>query len=137
MTAPACATTATAHLRTRRTSTGSFATPGLYQYAVTPYIFGETPPPGNVNDPPSLPTDIKTFGTLQTAFLADPTDPRAGGWWKQAYTQAPDLALNHPERWQLSVQARTMPNPANCLSVGPSSPTVQCASLAQSSPADP
>ena len=69
---------------------GTFADPQLYEYAVTPSIFGQRPPKGNVNEQPALPTDIQTFGILRAAFLADPTDQSAGSWWKQAYGQAPD-----------------------------------------------
>ena len=116
---------------------GSFATPQLYQYAVTPYIFGQTPPKGNVNAQPALPTDVKTFGTLRTAFLADPTSPQAGSWWSQAYGRAPDVAVNHPSRWQISTQNRTNPTRPNCLSVNAQSPTVQCATLAAARPDNP
>ena len=116
---------------------GSFANPPLYQYAVTPYIFGQTPPKGNVNDQLALPTDVKTFGILRTAFLADPTSPQAGSWWSQAYGRAPDVAVNHPSRWQISTQNRTNPTRPNCLSVNAQSPTVQCATLAAARPDNP
>jgi hypothetical protein len=115
---------------------GFFADPGLYEYAVTPYIFGQTPPKGTVNDQPAQPTDIKTFGILRAAFLADPTDNHAGAWWQQAYRQAPDVALNHPARWQIMPEAIVTPRPPNCL-VDSVSLTMDCATLAAARPTNP
>lgn len=115
---------------------GSFRDPSHYQYAVTPYIFGEKPKPGNVNVQPALPTDIKTFGILQTAFLANPTDSHAGAWWTQAYP-TPDVALNHPARWSISTETRQKKLRTKCLTVNPTSQTVQCATLAVASPDNP
>jgi len=114
---------------------GSFADPTFYQYAVTPYLFGQTPPKGNVNDQPAPPTDIKTFGILRAAFLADPTDTHAGGWWQQAYRDKPDVALNHPARWQIMTKPLADPRPSNCLD--DSSGTMRCATLAMADPSNP
>ncbi|HZR17084.1 MAG TPA: VCBS repeat-containing protein, partial [Verrucomicrobiae bacterium] len=49
---------------------GTFLTPITYNYPVTPYIFGELPPPGKGDNTP-LQGDIQTSGILRTAFVAD------------------------------------------------------------------
>ena len=77
----------------------AFANPGQYAYAAQTYIFGQQAPAGTVQQIP-LSTTVKSGGPLWTAFVADPTDTAngAGAWWAQAYTR-PDVALNHPSRW--------------------------------------
>ena len=74
-----------------------FADPASYAYTAQTYIFGQEAPTGTVQQIP-LSTAVQSGGPLWTAFVADPTDPSAGFWWKQAYTR-PDVALNHPSRW--------------------------------------
>jgi hypothetical protein len=115
---------------------GSFASPPDYQYFVTPYIFGQKRPGGVVNDIP-LSTDVQTFGVLQTAFVVDPVRADAGGWWKQAYNQAPDVALNHPTRWTIRLSNRTNPNDGTCLQINTSTFDIDCAALAPSDPSNP
>jgi hypothetical protein len=96
---------------------GSFANPGFYQYLVTPVIYGHVRPRGVVNDLP-LSTDVQTFGILQTAFVADPTASAAGSWWTSQAYLSPDVALNHPVRWQISSPGLTDdPRPTADLSV--------------------
>ncbi len=76
----------------------------LYQYIVRPFIFGQTPNPGVVQDL-SLGTDIATTGPLRTAYVANPKDPQSGSWWSSdvsPYTQSIDVALNHPQRWNFT-----------------------------------
>lgn len=109
---------------------GTFRDPFDYGYSVTPYIFGNNPPSGSVDNNP-LTGDVQTSGSLQTAFVVDPINGNAGGWWKQAYTPAPDVALNHPTRWVITDQG----SGGNCLptSIG----TVNCANLAPSYPDNP
>jgi hypothetical protein len=114
---------------------GTFASPPDYQYSVTPFIFGQHPPTGVVNDIP-LSTDVKTSGVLQTAFVVDPLSGNAGGWWKQAYTQAPDVALNHPTRWRVGLSNGSNPNNGTCLAISAGSADLDCASLSPSDPAD-
>ncbi len=95
---------------------GTFLTSGLYQYRVSPQIFGRTSPAGRV-DNVSLPQDIQTIGPLQAAFTADPLDPQAGSWWGSdvsPYTQYIDVALNHPVRWSKSDPVGTQET-LNCL----------------------
>ena len=115
---------------------GSFANPPDYEYFVTPYIFGQQRPGGVVNDLP-LSTDVQTFGVLQTAFVVDPLRGDAGGWWKQAYTLAPDVALNHPTRWSIGLSNETNPNDGTCLAINPASSQIDCAALSPSDPSDP
>ena len=76
-----------------------FVNPGQYAYAAQTYIFGQQAPAGTEQQIP-LSTTVKSGGPLWTAFVADPTDTAngAGAWWAQAYTR-PDVALNHPSRW--------------------------------------
>ena len=115
---------------------GTFASPPDYQYAVTPFIFGQQPPAGVVNDIP-LSTDVKTSGVLQTAFVVDPLSGNAGGWWKQAYTR-PDVALNHPTRWGVKLASGSNnPNDGTCLGISAGSSDIDCASLSPSDAADP
>jgi len=77
---------------------GVFANPRLYQYAVTPFIFGQQPPSGVTHELP-VSGDAKTFGVLRSAFTANPTHRQAGAWWSQAYTRRPDVGVGHPARW--------------------------------------
>jgi hypothetical protein len=79
-----------------------FLTPSLYQYKVTPAVFGQALPKGVLQDMSTV-TDVQTHGVLQALYAADPTDNAAGLWWSSsqaAYNQHMDLALNHPLRWE-------------------------------------
>jgi hypothetical protein len=114
----------------------TFASPPDYQYFETPFIFGQKRPGGVVNDVP-LSTDVQTFGILQTAFVVDLLRGDAGGWWKQTYTQAPDVALNHPTRWNVRLANGSNPNDGTCLAISAGSADINCASLSPSDPADP
>ncbi|HZQ51182.1 MAG TPA: DVUA0089 family protein [Bryobacteraceae bacterium] len=106
---------------------GTFLSPLVYNYAVTPYIFGEVPPPSKGDNPPSE-GDIQTTGMLRTAFVADPLAGTSGAWWRQAYSSAPDVALNHPARWhfpdELAENAVATPN---CRPASESSSGMDCA----------
>ncbi|HSU43257.1 MAG TPA: hypothetical protein VLN42_03485 [Casimicrobiaceae bacterium] len=116
---------------------GTFASPPDYQYHVTPFIFGQQRPAGVVNDIP-LSTDVTTFGVLQTAFVVDPLSGDAGGWWKQTYTAAPDVALNHPTRWSVKLASGSNnPNDGTCLGISAGSSDIDCASLSPSDANDP
>jgi hypothetical protein len=120
------------------TKPGTFAEQSLYAYAFTPYIFGTVQPP-NFVDSVDLTTQVKTFGPLRSAFVADPTHPGSGAWWSRTYTR-PDVALNHPSRWAVTPQPLSRPLPANCLAApSPTSPTpvMDCVDLNQATPDDP
>jgi hypothetical protein len=118
---------------------GTFPSFQNYGYSVKPYIVGSMQPGGVVDNQP-LSGDIQTVGVLRAVFTADPlsSNPSAGGWWQQAYTAAPDVALNHPSRWTYS--ANPLPSQgspaANCLSTGDGK-SMDCAELSQRSPGNP
>jgi hypothetical protein len=118
------------------TKPGTFLTPTNYNYAVTPYIFGQTPPATKL-DNTNLQADVKTSGILRTAFAADPVRRDTGGWWRQAYTSAPDVALNHPSRWYIASLGLENPIPPNCRQVGARESTMDCAMLEPSYPNNP
>ncbi|MBV9038337.1 MAG: DVUA0089 family protein [Acidobacteriaceae bacterium] len=116
---------------------GSFLQPeGNYQYLVTPYILGNVVT-GGVVDNQQLSNTVNTFGMVRAVFTADPLATSAGHWWQSAYTQAPDVALNHPQRWTSSTnQLPAQGNPpSNCLAV--STNTMTCAELNPRSPDTP
>ncbi|MBV9033903.1 MAG: hypothetical protein JO182_05365 [Acidobacteriaceae bacterium] len=115
---------------------GTFLTPVIYNYEVTPYIFGEQPPASKGDNTPSQ-SDVQTSGMLRTAFAADPLATFSGAWWKQAYSGAPDVALNHPVRWDIVSQGLENPIPSNCRQSGTGSSTMDCASLQPSFPDNP
>ena len=112
---------------------GTFLDPTTYNYSFTPYIFGETKPDTVVDNEP-LNADVTSFGLLRTAFTADPARNDAGGWWKQAYHNAPDVALNHPSRWRWRQVAVENPLPPNCLNVGFGGTNMDCFDLQPSRP---
>ena len=118
------------------TKPGTFPAFQKYAYLIAPYIMGTTQPGGVVDSHP-LTTDVRTFGVLRTMFTADPLASDAGGWWQQAYQQAPDVALNHPSRWYISTPGLTNPIPDNCLATGLGSSQMDCAVLSQRSPDNP
>jgi len=103
--------------------TNSFLDPPNYQYRVQTYIFGEKFPEG-VWDEPNPAGDqanIKSTGSLKVAFIVDPTALGSGNWWQSGpganpYKAFPDIALNHPNKWQIVGQGiDTNQNPpSNC-----------------------
>jgi hypothetical protein len=107
---------------------GTFPNPGVYAYGMLPFIFGNDPVTGTVQKI-NLGQDIQTSGILQAGFVADLTAPEVGSWWSSqyGYTQ-PDLALNHPQRWNVTT-VKLDPSPPNCVRVGATSTTVSCASF--------
>lgn len=88
-----------------------------YRYYVTPYILGTTIPGGVVDNKP-LSGSVQTFGVMRSVFTVDPL---ANGslWWTQVYGQAPDVALNHPQRWKSQNSGSKTGD--NCVGVGGSS----------------
>ena len=114
---------------------GTFPLFQNYGYYVTPYIMG-TKVPGGVVDNQPLSTDVQTFGLVRAMYTADPTPPGAGTWWAQAYSQAPDVALNHPSRWYISTPGLSNPIPSNCLATGTGSSQMDCAELSPRRPGD-
>ncbi|MBV9303841.1 MAG: hypothetical protein JOY53_17165 [Acidobacteriaceae bacterium] len=115
---------------------GTFLTPTNYNYPVTPYIFGQPNPPNLVDKVP-LEGDVETAGILRTAFVADPARNNSGSWWKTAYSSAPDVALNHPSRWEIDSLGLENPIPPNCRQVGSRESTMDCAVFGPSFPNKP
>lgn len=115
---------------------GTFLSPPNYNYPVTPFIFGQPTPPNLVDNAP-VEGDIETSGILRTAFVADPARNNAGGWWRQTYSSAPDVALNHPSRWEIDSLGLENPIPPNCRQVGSRETTMDCAVLGPSFPNKP
>jgi hypothetical protein len=73
-----------------------------YDYAGQSIIYGQTPPPGTIQSDISSATTVQGQGYLAAAHLTDMLSMgtvTSGNWWRQVYTSAPDLALNHPQRW--------------------------------------
>lgn len=118
---------------------GTFPAFQNFGYSVTPYVMGMMQPGGLVDNQP-LTADIKTVGVLRAMFTADPlsTDPPSGGWWQQAYTAAPDVALNHPSRWTYATTSQPSKGdpPSNCLLTGDGK-SMDCAELNPRSPHNP
>jgi hypothetical protein len=76
-----------------------------YEYQGQSFIYGLLEPEGTIQTDLSVETDVTTHGRIEVAHAADmlstsPPGVQSGNWWKQVYTAAPDVALNHPERWQ-------------------------------------
>jgi hypothetical protein len=83
----------------------------------------------SVNSPDGKPVDISTTGPLFVGFLAD-VAPDAKGlscggggrpWWSGVYNQ-PDVALNHPARWDWSkstqkVSFNSPPKPSEVVNI--------------------
>jgi FG-GAP-like repeat len=117
-----------------------FPNPGLYKYSVLPVILG-SPPPAGVGDAFQLPSgDIQTFGPLQSAFVVDPIITGSGTWWTgktSAYKKAPDIALNHPNRWIYTNEAIATNLPSNCGNTGQGQSDVDCADIAPPTLDDP
>jgi len=120
------------------TKPGTFANPSNYQYSVAPYIMGTVQPGGVVDNQP-LKGDVTTFGVLRAMFTADPLTSESGGWWKQAYNKAPDVALNHPSRWDIRPEPLTKDPPRNCLptSTALNVNTMDCAYMNDREPDNP
>jgi len=101
----------------------SFIDPPLYQYRVQTYIFGEKFPEGvwDTANPEGADANIVSTGGLKIGFTVNPSGTGAGSWWESgpgvnAYRAFPDLALNHPNQWEivgLGVENNQRP-PSSC-----------------------
>ena len=69
----------------------------VYDYSLTPVIYGQQPPQGTLQADIVQTTQVKATGVLDVGWIADPLG--AGNFWRQAYGGFPDVALNHPQRW--------------------------------------
>lgn len=105
---------------------GTFRNPDLYQYPIFPYIFGDKPVEGNIQNI-DLGTAIQTHGILRAAFTADPRNAIAGAWWQGAYTY-PDVAVAHPARWNYQRITPSAPQ-LNCIPIASTSRNQDCLSF--------
>lgn len=110
-----------------------------YLYTLTPHIFGKKRPVASVSDINDSTTseDLKVFGALRTAYEVDVTesDGSGGKFWGDWYGQAPDVALNQPNHWQLNLDTSD-PKDGSCLVFSSGSSDVDCASLGARLPGD-
>lgn len=74
-----------------------------FLYEGQSYIYGLQQPIGAIQSDITTPTEnVSSQGPFKVAHVADMLSTgliQSGDWWKTAYTSAPDLALNHPQRW--------------------------------------
>jgi hypothetical protein len=78
------------------------------------YVMGVSPPLATLQtltptDEQGDPVSIASTGPLVVGFVANPARPQAAQapWWPQAYSQ-PDVALNHPARWDWTKSTQTV-----------------------------
>jgi len=101
---------------------GTFPDPFSYKYFFSPYIFGKMKPVG-YTDPINSTADLLSFGTLRSAYTANPVSTgstNAGAWWTQSdYKKFPDVAVNHPNRWSYGAQGKPSNGviPSNCVAI--------------------
>ncbi|MDT3776685.1 VCBS repeat-containing protein [Nitrospira sp. MA-1] len=83
-------------------------TNSAYLYEGQSYIFGQLPTAGTIDDRTPAET-VKGDGFITAGYAADPLSTsgiQAGDWWKQTYV-LPDIAFNHPQRWQQTIPQGT------------------------------
>lgn len=74
----------------------------VYDYQGQSVIYGQLAPQGTVQNDVSPGTTVQTEGYIAAAHMADMLSQgsiTSGNFWAQAYSAAPDIALNHPQRW--------------------------------------
>jgi hypothetical protein len=112
-----------------------------YGYLVSPSIMGTAAGPNVVDSPPNTSdkSSVQTYGRLVALYTVDPLNSNqgAGAWWRQAYTSAPDVALNHPARWTFTATSLVGAPPSNCLAIGGQSSQYDCVTLNTPTPSDP
>jgi hypothetical protein len=73
-----------------------------YDYQGQTFIYGQTAPTGTVQSDATPQTTVQAQGYIAAAHLVDMMSQgviTSGAFWVQAYNAAPDVALNHPQRW--------------------------------------
>jgi len=74
-----------------------------YDYQGQSFIYGQTAPTGTVQTDATPSTTVQAQGYIAGAHLVDMVSQSpgvtSGAFWVQAYNAAPDVALNHPQRW--------------------------------------
>jgi hypothetical protein len=71
-------------------------------YEAQSLIFGQQAPQGLIQNDITQTAQIQATGFLDVGWIADPLATGAfqsGGLWGNWYSQYPDVALNHPQRW--------------------------------------
>jgi hypothetical protein len=71
-------------------------------YSGQSFIYGLLEPNGAIQTDLPVNTTVTTHGRIEVGHVADmlsTTPIESGSWWTQVYTAAPDVALNHPQRW--------------------------------------
>jgi hypothetical protein len=117
--------------------TSSFRAPTLYNYSFSPYVFGRKKPE-NVVDSSKVPTgDVNSFGALRSAFTADIVSSSAAGFWRQAYSDLPDIGLSHPAKWNHTTEVAQDNYPTNCLLSGANNSEQDCFDVHQHQPQNP
>jgi hypothetical protein len=74
----------------------------VYDYSGQSFIYGQQPPAGTIQDDIPNTATVQATGYIAAAHTADMLSQgivNSGNFWPQAYGSAPDLALNHPQRW--------------------------------------
>jgi len=107
------------------TRPGTFRNNEQYQYAIAPFIFGDNATPGALDSGAQLGVAVTTNGILRTAFTADPEFPESGAWWQGLAYRTPDIALNHPGRWN-SASTTTNTSADSCVRIAANTATADC-----------
>jgi hypothetical protein len=74
----------------------------VYDYQGQSFIYGQTAPEGTIQTDATPSTTVKAQGYIAASHATDVLSQGAitsGNFWPQAYAQATDIALNHPQRW--------------------------------------
>ncbi|BFU93026.1 MAG: hypothetical protein NTAFB01_42130 [Nitrospira sp.] len=106
-----------------------------YGYSITPHIFGKTQPPTVVDDTaaPPPPDTVQTFGALRTGYEVNVSAGSGGGYWRAWYGKAPDVALNQPDHWTVSLQVSD-PKDGTCRPFNATTSDVDCVTLGERLP---
>jgi hypothetical protein len=85
----------------------------VYAYQGSSLIYGQTATQGTVQSDATPDTTVEAQGFIAAGHVVDVLSTSANGgvqsgnFWAQAYNAAPDLALNHPQRWQQKTPSGT------------------------------
>ena len=74
----------------------------VYDYQGQSFIYGQSAPEGTIQTDATPNTTVKAQGYIAAGHVSDVLSQgtiTSGNFWPQAYAVAPDIALNHPQRW--------------------------------------